>query len=191
MDAYVNDGVDTRNIAAEDGRMRLFDLSPDDDDGDNDDEEEEDNMTSMEGEKGKGRCRRRTPRPYKSPNLYYRVDDEESTLMSGDILICVMFRDLIRNHSAELGNGNGNVPESDPDTDRQCQCQGGGNNDGGGGDTVIVAHTSDYKNDVLHPNNRSCPRLNDLWSDAKISDEYRTAINESLESVTLRRIMKK
>ena len=83
-DAYVNDGLNTGNLAAEDQRMRLFDLSLDDD------EEGEDDMMTMEGEKGEGR-RSRRPRPYESPNLYYRVDDEERTLMSGEILIRGMF----------------------------------------------------------------------------------------------------
>ena len=49
------------------------------------------------------------PRPYEYPNLSYRADDDQRTIMSGQILLRGMFGDLIQQHSLELDSS-----QSDP-----------------------------------------------------------------------------
>ncbi|KAL7543311.1 hypothetical protein ACHAXR_012620 [Thalassiosira sp. AJA248-18] len=85
--AYFYDGDKTSDEhAASDGRMRLFDLSKDD------------------GHQGGGRKASTTPvigdptkEVYQEPNLRYRADDEQRTLMSGQILLRGLFEPELLN----------------------------------------------------------------------------------------------
>eukprot|EP00566_Odontella_aurita_P007066 CAMPEP_0113539014 /NCGR_PEP_ID=MMETSP0015_2-20120614/7689_1 /TAXON_ID=2838 /ORGANISM="Odontella" /LENGTH=746 /DNA_ID=CAMNT_0000438659 /DNA_START=127 /DNA_END=2367 /DNA_ORIENTATION=+ /assembly_acc=CAM_ASM_000160 len=116
--------------AAQDERMRLFDLT------------------------------RPSPRrPYEPPDLHYRVDDQQRTLMSGQVLLRGLFGDLLRSHKQELGE-----------------------------DPVIVAHTADYSRDILAPREKICPRLVDLREEAENSAEF-AAFNSSDEAEVLGTMM--
>lgn len=102
-------------------------------------------------------------RPYEEPNLYYRSDDDQRTIMSGQVLLRGLFGDLIQQHSEELGT------QMDP---------------------VIKVHTADRERDVLSPNPDVCPKLNDLWNEAVKSREYVERFVDSVESQELDRLMK-
>ncbi|KAL3816954.1 hypothetical protein ACHAXA_001782, partial [Cyclostephanos tholiformis] len=89
-----------------------------------------------------------TTRPaYLEPNLRYRADDEQRTIMSGQVLLRGLF-------------------------ERELLLDARGRGDGG--DTAIIRlHTADYDSDVLTPNPRKCPRTYELFKEAYDSDEYR------------------
>ena len=89
---------------------------------------------------------------YHESNLYYRADDEQRTLMSGQILLRGLFEKelLIGDHAAAA------------DTD----------NDGSSSTAIIRLHTADYANDILTPNPRLCPNTFNLFKSAYTSDEY-------------------
>ena len=101
-------------------------------------------------------------RPYEEPNLYYRADDDQRTVMSGQVLIRGLFGDLLQQHSQELGT------QTDP---------------------TIVVHTADRSQDILSPNVKVCPRLNDLYEEATKSPEYIRNYVKSHESQELDRLM--
>jgi len=102
-------------------------------------------------------------RPYEEPHLYYRADDDQRTLMSGQVLLRGLFGDLLSKHSAELG------VHSDP---------------------TIVVHTADRNRDVLSRNFDVCPRLSELEEEAKSSVEYiRLYGNENEEAQVMKRMM--
>jgi len=147
-DAYVKDGTNKNNMAAMDERIRLFDLT--EEVGMGDDETDGDDGVPPAP---------RVPRPYEPPNLYYRVDDEQRTLMSGEILLRGLFGDFLRDHAESLGE-----------------------------DPMIITHTADYHHDVLAPRSNICPRVEDLWLDAEESKEL-VAYNETEEVKTLRKMM--
>lgn len=100
-------------------------------------------------------------RPYEKPNLYYRADDDQRTIMSGQILLRGMFGDLLKKHSAEIG-------QSDP---------------------VIPLHTADRSRDILAPNSDVCPNLEKLWNQAVSSKEYIHRFIKSEEAKTMKRLM--
>jgi len=101
-------------------------------------------------------------RPYEEPNLYYRADDDQRTLMSGQVLLRGLFEDLLHEHSKELGS------HVDP--------------------TVII-HTADRNRDILSRNSDICPLLNDLEDDAKNSKDYLNQFVNSEESRILNELM--
>ena len=101
-------------------------------------------------------------RPYEEPSLYYRADDDQRTIMSGQVLLRGMFDDLLKEHSDELG------AQLDP---------------------TIVVHTADREQDILSPNAVVCPRLLDLGDDALKSDAYIQRFEKSKESQDLRKMM--
>lgn len=101
-------------------------------------------------------------RPYEEPYLFYRTDDDERTIMSGQVLIRGMFEDLLEKHSAELGN------QSKP---------------------VIRVHTADRIRDILSPNPEICPRLRQLWDEAVHSREYAERFVKSDEAKAMKRLM--
>jgi len=103
-----------------------------------------------------------TKRPYEEPNLYYRADDDQRTIMSGQVLLRGLFGDLLLQHSKDLGS------LSDP---------------------IVVVHTGDRKQDILAPNPNVCPRLNDLADDATNSDEYAELYIKSEDSQLLNELM--
>lgn len=101
-------------------------------------------------------------RPYEEPYLYYRTDDDERTIMSGQVLIRGMFEDLLERHSAELGN------QSEP---------------------VIRVHTADKSRDILSPNREICPRLKQLWDEAVRSRDYVERFVNSDEAKAMKTLM--
>mmetsp|Transcript_14466 Transcript_14466/g.27210 ORF Transcript_14466/g.27210 Transcript_14466/m.27210 type:complete len:715 (+) Transcript_14466:2394-4538(+) len=107
---------------------------------------------------------RTNKRPYEEPNLYYRSDDDQRTIMSGQILLRGLFGDLIQEHSDQLG------PQRDP---------------------IIKVHTADRERDVLSPNPTICPKLNDLMDEAVKSREYIEQYVKSQESQEMNRIMER
>eukprot|EP00565_Helicotheca_tamesis_P002243 CAMPEP_0185738278 /NCGR_PEP_ID=MMETSP1171-20130828/32455_1 /TAXON_ID=374046 /ORGANISM="Helicotheca tamensis, Strain CCMP826" /LENGTH=619 /DNA_ID=CAMNT_0028409445 /DNA_START=55 /DNA_END=1911 /DNA_ORIENTATION=- len=137
-EAYVHDGLPSSSgPASTDDRMRLFDLTGDDD-----------GSASLGGRK-----------PYEEPNLRYRADDEQRTMMSGQVLLRGMWGDIIAKDSAETGEN-----------------------------PVIIVHTGDYSVDVLAPRESNCPRLSELREEAEQSETFQT-FNTSEEANILRTLM--
>lgn len=105
-------------------------------------------------------------RPFHEPNFYYRADDDQRTIMSGQILIQGLFGDTIKNHWA--------AEEYDS---------------GAHGDPVMLIHTADRSMDVLSPNADVCPKLLDLQQEAEQSDQYQAEFVESENAKTLNRLI--
>ena len=124
-------GAGKVSLADSDPRMRLFDL------GSNSD---------MYADR----------RPYEEPHLYYRADDEQRTLMSGQVLLRGLWGPEIVQDAHATGQ-----------------------------DPVVVLHTADYDFDVLTSNIRDCPRLLDLAAEAERSDVFQM-FNTSAEAKELR-----
>ncbi len=151
--AYFYDGNKTANEhAASDYRMRLWDLTiNDDENGGNSNTSNNHNKSSSEG----ARIGDPTKSIYQEPNLRYRADDEQRTLMSGQILIRGLFEQELL------------AAEKDDET------------------VVIRLHTADYDMDVLAPNSPSCPKTLDLYNEAYQSDAYNAWIENSIEAKTV------
>lgn len=98
---------------------------------------------------------------YQEPNLKYRADDEQRTLMSGQILLRGLFGPEILAADKEEDNG---------DTT-----------------TVIKLHTGDYKRDVLVINKNICPRAAELEAEAYASEEYKVWNETSVEVQIIRK----
>jgi ubiquitin-like domain-containing CTD phosphatase 1 len=94
---------------------------------------------------------------YQEPNLRYRADDEQRTLMSGQILLRGLFGPEIL------------AADEDDDT------------------TVIKLHTGDYKKDVLVINKNICPRVGDLEAEAYESEEFKQWNETSVEVQIIRK----
>jgi hypothetical protein len=94
---------------------------------------------------------------YQEPNLRYRADDEQRTLMSGQILLRGLFGPEIL------------AADDDDET------------------TVIKLHTGDYKKDVLVMNKNICPRVADLEAEAYDSEEFKRWNETSVEVQILRK----
>lgn len=88
-------------------------------------------------------------RAYDEPNLYFRSDDDQRTLMSGQILLREMFDDLMVKHEEHY-------QLEGKDQDRP----------------IIRVHTADRDRDVLAPNPLICPRLTELEIEARKSSDY-------------------
>lgn len=147
--AYFYDGNKTADEhAASDSRMRLWDLTIDDD-GDGG------NSSSNNTNNGGGRIGDPTKPIYQEPNLRYRADDEQRTLMSGQILLRGLFEQELL------------AAEKDDET------------------AIIRLHTADYDVDVLTPNSPTCPKTLDLYNEAYQSDEYKAWIEKSMEAKTV------
>jgi hypothetical protein len=97
---------------------------------------------------------------YQEPNLRYRADDNERTLMSGQILLRALFGPEIQ--SAE---NNGET-------------------------TIIKLHTADYKKDHFFISKETCPRLADLEAAAYKSEEFRRWNETSVEVQIIRKFFK-
>jgi len=100
-------------------------------------------------------------RAYTGSNLYFRSDDYQRTLMSGQVLLQSLFESLIK--------------KRDPETETF--------------NPVVRVHTKDGNTDTLTPNHKVCPRLNELMSDALTSMEYQKEFVESEESIKLRNML--
>lgn len=97
-------------------------------------------------------------RPYEPPHLYYRADDDQRTLMSGQVFLRGLFGDLLHKHAEELGS------HTDP---------------------TITVHTADRNRDVLSVNKDICPRLEEIEHQIKNSTEYKDKFENSEESKQL------
>ena len=102
-------------------------------------------------------------RPYEAPSLYYRADDDQRTLMSGQILLRGLFGDLLARHAEELG------PHTDP---------------------TIVVHTADRSRDILSHNEDVCPRLTEMAEQIQKSTEYKELFETTENSQQLKLFMK-
>jgi hypothetical protein len=98
---------------------------------------------------------------YHKTNLYYRADDEQRTLMSGQILLRGLFeKELLIGDSM--------------------------NNNNRSSTAIIQLHTADYTNDILTPNPRLCPNTFNLFKSAYESDNYKRWIeHEQVEISTI------
>lgn len=98
---------------------------------------------------------------YQEPNLRYRADDEQRTLMSGQILLRGLF-------GPEILAADKNDDET----------------------TIIKLHTADYKKDILFISKDTCPRVSDLTSEAHESEEFRQWNETSVEVQIIRKFFK-
>lgn len=98
-------------------------------------------------------------RPWDEPQVYLRADDEQRTLMSGEILMRSLFEPEI-----QAAAHKSNAPIS------------------------ILVHTADYDRDVLSINERICPRLTELRQSFEKSSTYKS-FNYSREAKELRKFM--
>jgi hypothetical protein len=89
-------------------------------------------------------------------HLYYRVDDDQRTLMSGQVVL----RGLFGPEMADHVNRNKKYP-------------------------VIPLHTADRERDIVDPNEDLCPRLAELRERAEQSTAFQ-AFNQSTEAQLLR-----
>ena len=78
-------------------------------------------------------------------DIKYRCDDDQRTVMSGQVLLRGMFEEQVANYVHLTGE----YP-------------------------VIQTHTADRKQDILAANSRVCPRLKTLQVEAVLSDEYQS-----------------
>ena len=101
-----------------------------------------------------------TKKIYQEPNLRYRADDEQRTLMSGQILLRGLFGPEIL--------------AADHDDDES---------------TVIRLHTADYRRDVLVINKNICPRAAELEEEAYESEEFRKWNESSVEVQIIRKFV--
>lgn len=89
-------------------------------------------------------------------SLYYRVDDDQRTLMSGQVLLRGLFepelQQYVQKHKAY---------------------------------PTIPLHTADRHRDVLDPNGAICPRLVEIQEEVKLSADFQ-AFNNSKEAQTIR-----
>ena len=90
-------------------------------------------------------------------DIYYRVDDESRTLLSGQVVL----RGLFGPELVKFFSTNKRYP-------------------------VIPLHTADYDRDILVANHEVCPRLSELWERNAASPEYQQ-LNASEEATLLRR----
>ena len=152
--AYFYDGDQTADEhAASDSRMRLWDLT--------------------EKQEGGGRKTANAPvigdptkKIYQEPNLRYRADDEQRTLMSGQVLLRGLFEPELQS------SGSKNPLTGDDET------------------AVIRLHTADFNLDVLGINHHTCPKTVDLHQEAYESDEYKKWIDNSVEVKMVKKFVK-
>jgi hypothetical protein len=93
-------------------------------------------------------------------HVYFRVDDEMRTLMSGQVLLQGLLGPELDDYVAQ----NKRSP-------------------------LIPLHTADYDVDVLYPNERVCPRLTEIRKHNQASSEFQS-FNQSAETVLLRRFQR-
>jgi hypothetical protein len=101
------------------------------------------------------------PLPWQNPQqLYFRADDYQRTIMSGQILLRSLFDPELQSYR-----------ETHPDKS-----------------VVIPLHIADEDKDVLDANAKDCPRLNIIKENALSSPEYQ-AFNNSQNSQEVRKYM--
>ena len=106
-------------------------------------------------------------RAYDEPQLYFRSDDDERTLMSGSFLLQQVFDELMTSHEETYKN-------EGKDVDRP----------------VIRLHTADRNRDVLAPNHETCPRLTELMDEAVESKGFKEQFETSEEAVLMMKLAK-
>jgi len=108
--------------------------------------------------------------PWHPNKLYYRSDDDQRTVMSGQVLLRGLFDpelSLIKENSSNKkykGDDNSNL------------------------EIVIPLHIADRERDILDGNGKDCARLDTIKNKAKKSPAYQ-AFNESQESKDVRKFM--
>jgi len=115
-------------------------------------------------------------RAYEGKNMYFRSDDYQRTLVSGQVLLQTLFDSLIKRHGAHAWktlDEDGN--EVQTDTNKPTF------------NPVIKVHTNDRDTDTLSPNHKICPRLDELEEEAMSTTEYVTKFVTSDESVALKK----
>jgi len=114
-------------------------------------------------------------RAYEGKNMYFRSDDYQRTLVSGQVLLQELFDALIKRHGAHAWktfgvDGNEVLPTDTKPTFNP----------------VIKVHTNDRDTDTLAPNHKICPRLDELEEEARSSTEYMAKFVNSDESIELK-----
>jgi Histidine phosphatase superfamily (branch 2) len=99
--------------------------------------------------------------------LYYRADDDQRTLMSGEVLLRGLLGDELQRYYAQNGTRGAF-----------------------GGPVVVPVHTADRARDVMDANENVCPRLAEIAEQWLASDEYRSFMN-SKETQTLQQFARK
>lgn len=94
-------------------------------------------------------------------NLWFRSDDDQRTVMSGQVLLQGMFGPEMMKYAKLSSN------HQPP---------------------IISVHLADRHRDVVDPNNDLCPRLGELWDETVASSDYK-AFDQSNEAVRLRNYM--
>ena len=90
--------------------------------------------------------------------VYYRVDDEARTLMSGQVIL----RGLLGPEMDAYFAANQRYP-------------------------VIPLHTADYDRDILDPNEKICPRLTEMRTRNEQSMDYKLRVDQTHEANILRK----
>ena len=98
--------------------------------------------------------------PFLEPTLYFRSDEDQRTLASGQILLNSLFGPEFRSYKAKY--------KSNP---------------------WIRLHTADRSRDIVSPNSKLCPRLKQLGELAQSDHEYQVWSNTD-ETKILERLMK-
>ena len=163
---YDDDEDDDGNVAKNDPRMRLWDTT----------------TTTTTKTTTRAAVGDMTKPIYHKSNLYYRADDEQRTLMSGQILLRGLFEKelLIGDHAAAAA-----------DTTTTAAAAAAANNNGSSTTAIIQLHTADYTNDILTPNPRLCPNTFNLFESAYTSDDYkRWTEHERVEINTIDKFIK-
>ena len=84
---------------------------------------------------------------WEEPNLYVRADDDQRTMMSGQVLLRGLFGDIIGKRQESSGN------------------------------PIIKIHTADRSQDIISPSPRVCPILNELEAEAEASDGFQAFLD--------------
>ena len=87
---------------------------------------------------------------YLAPSLWYRVDDDERTLLSGQILLRGLFGTEFVQHLEKHGEH-----------------------------PIVPLHTADRDRDILAPQHKICPRLDEISDKVKESAEYKEFMESS------------
>jgi Histidine phosphatase superfamily (branch 2) len=120
-------------------------------------EDHDPSMTLIDNRPGKKRSKHGI---WKS--LYYRMDDDPRTLMSGQVLLRGLF-------GPELEAFFGKLNEY----------------------PVVDLHTADYARDIMVPNPKICPRLSEIQEALENSADFKAKFVESEEAKTLKDFMVK
>jgi Histidine phosphatase superfamily (branch 2) len=104
-------------------------------------------------------------------NVYYRSDDDQRTLMSGQVLLRGLFGPEIQKYYQEANQNNKNA-----------------NNQHRLPFPVIPVHTADRSRDIMDANEGACPRLAEMHERLVRSKDYQSLVHSS-EAQTLRRFV--